>query len=69
MKNFPAYFFYFSLCAAFLANAWFLAGGLFAALKAGGWRKDLVPALLLAGALACGFLFSGGVSPRGGYDN
>ncbi len=69
MKNFPYYLLYFFVCAAFLVNAGFLAAELLAQARDRAWKKNPGPALLLAAALGCAFVFSGSVSPRGGYDN
>ena len=61
--------FYFSICAAFLANAGFLAAELAAWSAAGSRRKKLAALFLFAAAFAAGQLFYRGAQPRGGYDN
>lgn len=60
---------YLSICAAFLVNAWFLAGRLAARAGQAGWKKSLALAALFAAVFAAGQLFFRGAEPRGGYDN
>ncbi|MBU2573132.1 MAG: hypothetical protein KKH28_03530 [Elusimicrobia bacterium] len=69
MKGLMNYVFYFSICAAFLANAGFLAAELAAWARSGNWKNRLGQVLLLAAVFAAGQVFYGGAAPRGGYDN
>ncbi|MBI4802321.1 MAG: hypothetical protein HY796_07330 [Elusimicrobia bacterium] len=69
MKGLMNYVFYFSISAAFLANAGFLAAELAAWAGSGNRKKKLGLVLLLAAVFAAGRLFYGGAAPRGGYDN
>ena len=69
MKIFLNNVLYFSICAAFLVNAAFLAAELAGWVKSGNWKKNLGLALLFAAAFAASQVFCRGISPRGGYDN
>jgi len=61
--------FYFSICAAFIVNAWFLGTWLFSGMKRAGWKKSLGAAVPAAVLFACCQAFYYGTIPRGGYDN
>lgn len=69
MNGLMDHIFYWSICAAFLVNAGFLAAELAAWALGGDRKKKIGQVLLFASVFAAGQVFYGGVSPRGGYDN